>query len=130
MKMYSDAMALQEAGAFCIVLEAVPEMVATFITKKLSVPTIGIGAGPGTSGQVLVYLDTMGMFDRFVPKFCKVYAKAGHVMEDALKTYKKEVIAREFPDSSQHTYKMESVEEEERLRNWMVEIENSDRPSV
>lgn len=92
--MYEDALALQEAGAFAIgksipifyafihnsfffgrtsfdskVLEAVPEVVATEITKRLSVPTIGIGAGPYCSGQVLVYLDALGMFDRFMPRY-------------------------------------------------------------
>lgn len=63
-----DALALQESGCFAIVLEAMPEPVATAITKRLNIPTIGIGAGKGTSGQVLVQQDMLGVFDRFVPR--------------------------------------------------------------
>ncbi|CAG8624481.1 10581_t:CDS:2, partial [Diversispora eburnea] len=68
LKIIEDALALQESGCFAILLEAMPEPVATTITKKLNIPTIGIGAGNGTSGQVLVQQDMLGIFDRFVPK--------------------------------------------------------------
>lgn len=67
-RIYEDAVALQEAGAFSLVLEAIPEQVGTFITNNLSIPTIGIGAGPHCSGQVLVQMDAVGMFDRFMPR--------------------------------------------------------------
>jgi len=77
-----DALRLQDAGAFGVVLECVPAPVATAITETLEIPTIGIGAGPGTSGQVLVYHDLLGMLShphhkQFVPKFCKQYANVG-----------------------------------------------------
>lgn len=67
-QLLEDAQALEAAGCFAIVIEAVPDRVAEFITQNISIPTIGIGAGPNTSGQVLVYLDMLGIFDRFVPK--------------------------------------------------------------
>ncbi len=66
--MVEDAIALQDAGAFAIVLEAIPEVVATFITKKLHIPTIGIGSGAQCSGQVLVQLDILGAYDKLAPK--------------------------------------------------------------
>jgi len=122
-KLLQDALALQAAGAFSIVLEAVPTNVAAFITKQLSIPTIGIGAGPHTSGQVLVYLDALGMFDKFMPRFCKVYGHLGDESIKALEQYKKEVVSRVFPDVGEHCYTMESAEEEERFKDWAVEIE-------
>jgi 3-methyl-2-oxobutanoate hydroxymethyltransferase len=84
-RLMKEAEELQEAGAFCLVLEAVPTDLAREITDKLSIPTIGIGAGPHCDGQILVLHDVIGMFDRFVPKFVKKYA---NLKEDALKAVK------------------------------------------
>lgn len=122
-KLLADAFALQQAGCFAIVLEAIPSPVATFITSQLRIPTIGIGAGPGTSGQVLVQNDTLGVFDRFVPKFCKQYATLGNVIVDALKAYHEEVKTRKFPVEGTHTYTMTAPEELERFEKWVQEIE-------
>lgn len=83
-KLYSDAIALQEAGCFAIVLEAIPEEVATFITSKLTIPTIGIGAGPSTSGQVLVQMDALKSNFTNIPKFCKQFSDIGKYSVDAL----------------------------------------------
>lgn len=119
-------MALQEAGAFAIVLEAIPQVVATVITEKLSIPTIGIGgmsfifrividlivAGPTCSGQVLVQLDLLGAYDKLAPRFAKVYGQVGQQSIDALKQYVSEVKNREFPVSGEHTFKMLAGQEE------------------
>ncbi|CAG8563972.1 15148_t:CDS:2, partial [Acaulospora morrowiae] len=83
-KILEDAFALQESGCFAIVLEAIPEPVGTIITKKLRIPTIGIGAGNGTSGQVLVQQDVLGVYDQFVPKFCKQYVDLDKIIVKAL----------------------------------------------
>nr|WP_290666907.1 3-methyl-2-oxobutanoate hydroxymethyltransferase [Ardenticatena sp.] len=104
-----DALALQEAGCFAIVLEAVPVEVAAAITERLSIPTIGIGAGNGVSGQVLVYHDLLGMFDRFTPKFVKQYANIGHAIEEALRAYANEVRTGAFP-ADEHTFHMPETE--------------------
>ncbi|KAF1363266.1 ketopantoate hydroxymethyltransferase [Lizonia empirigonia] len=104
-KLLEDALAVQEAGAFAMVVEAVPAEVAELVTKKLSVPTIGIGAGNGCSGQVLVQVDMLGNFPpgRFLPKFVKQY---GNVWEESLKAieqFKTEVKNRTYP-ATEHTY--------------------------
>lgn len=104
-KLLEDALAVQEAGAFAMVVEAVPAEVAELVTKKLSVPTIGIGAGNGCSGQVLVQVDMLGNFPpgRFLPKFVKKY---GNVWEESLKAieqFKTEVKNRTYP-ATEHTY--------------------------
>lgn len=104
-----DAMALEEAGAFSIVLECIPAPVAKVITEKLSIPTIGIGAGPWCDGQVLVTHDMVGLFDRFVPKFVKQYAKVGDVIVDAFKRYAEEVNTGSFPDMD-HSFTMKEEE--------------------
>lgn len=98
-----DALALEDAGCFSIVLEAVPDRVAGYVTKHLEIPTIGIGAGPQTDGQVLVFHDVIGMFDRFVPKFVKQYLQAGQLIREALEEYRDEVIDRAFP-TTEHSY--------------------------
>ena len=98
-----DAKAVEDAGAYSIVLEGVPTEAARLVTEELSIPTIGIGAGPQCDGQVLVFHDMLGIFDRFVPKFVKRYAELGAEMEKALKQYVKEVTEGDFP-GDEHGY--------------------------
>ncbi|MFZ5633646.1 MAG: 3-methyl-2-oxobutanoate hydroxymethyltransferase [Bacillota bacterium] len=106
-----DAIALEKAGAFSVVLEAVPAPVAKIITEKLSIPTIGIGAGPHCDGQVLVIHDLLGLFERFVPKFVKRYAQLGAEIQKTLNIYAAEVRSGQFP-AGEHTFSMngETVE--------------------
>jgi 3-methyl-2-oxobutanoate hydroxymethyltransferase len=96
-KLIDDAFALEEAGAFSVVLESVPARLAEWVSKKLSIPTIGIGAGIGCDGQVLVTHDLLGLFDRFTPKFVKQYASMHTVINEAFTGFKKDVEARSFP---------------------------------
>ncbi len=105
-KLIEDAEAVQEAGAFAVVVEAVPKKLARLITQRLQIPVIGIGAGNGCDGQVLVYQDLLGMFSDFTPKFVKQYAKVGEVMKDAFRQYIKEVKSGAFP-AEEHEYKMD-----------------------
>ena len=93
-----SALALEEAGAFAIVLECVPSKLAKIITEKLSIPTIGIGGGPDCDGQVLVWQDSVGLFSDFTPKFVKKYAEVGKIMTEAFVTYDKEVKDGTFPE--------------------------------
>ncbi|MBE5968933.1 MAG: 3-methyl-2-oxobutanoate hydroxymethyltransferase [Lachnospiraceae bacterium] len=102
-KLIDDALAVQEAGAFTVVIEAVPAKLASLITQKLDIPTIGIGAGSGCDGQVLVYQDMVGMFSDFTPKFVKKFANVGETMKAAFKQYDEEVKAGTFPEEC-HTY--------------------------
>lgn len=104
-----DALALEDAGCFAIVLESVPYRVAALVTERLSVPTIGIGAGAGTSGQVLVIHDMLGLYDKLSPKFAKRFAELGDAQAAAIAAYKHEVEAREFP-TREHSY---AIPEEE-----------------
>ncbi len=99
-KMIEDALALQEAGAFSIVLECVPDRLAKMISEKLTIPTIGIGGGVGCDGQILVYQDMLGMFKDYVPKFVKKYADVGIIMTEAFQRYDKEVKEGSFPDAA------------------------------
>ena len=108
-RLQEDALALQEAGCFSLVLEAVPTPVAEAVSKQLAVPTIGIGAGPHCDGQVLVFHDVLGLFDRFVPKFVKQYAHLRQPILEAFKTYIAEVEARTFP-TADHSYKIDEEE--------------------
>ena len=108
-KLLDDALALQEAGAFAIVLEKVPERLAELVTQRLQIPTIGIGAGVHCDGQVLVTNDLLGMFDRFVPKFAKQYAKLYPIIVEALSEYKREVDARAFP-APEHSFPIKDAE--------------------
>lgn len=96
-KLIEDAKKLQEAGAFAVVLEAVPSKLSDLITKQLDIPTIGIGAGNGCDGQVLVYQDMLGMFSDFTPKFVKRYANVGEIMKEAFREYIEEVQSGVFP---------------------------------
>lgn len=96
-KLLEDAKKVQEAGAFSVVLEAVPSKLAALITEQLDIPTIGIGAGNACDGQVLVYQDMLGMFSDFTPKFVKRYANVGEVMKDAFRQYIEEVQSGAFP---------------------------------
>jgi 3-methyl-2-oxobutanoate hydroxymethyltransferase len=105
-KLIEDALAIQEAGAFAVVLECVPAKLAKIITEKLDIVTIGIGAGNGCDGQVLVYQDMLGMFDDYVPKFVKQFAKVGDVMQEAFAAYKKEVSEGTYP-AEEHSYKID-----------------------
>jgi len=111
-KLFEDALALQEAGAFAIVLEAVPAPVAARISRALDVPTIGIGAGADTDGQVLVWHDLLGMYAGRQPRFVKRYAEIGEEIGGALASYAHDVRAGAFPEE-QHTY---SIPDEELAR--------------
>ena len=102
-KLVEDALAVQEAGAFAVTLECVPEKLATLVTNKLYIPTIGIGAGAGCDGQILVYADMLGMFSDFTPKFVKRFAETGQLITDAFKAYIEEVKAGTYPEAK-HTY--------------------------
>lgn len=105
-KLLDDARALQDAGAFAVVLECVPEKLADKVTKELEIPTIGIGAGSGCDGQVLVYQDMLGMFSDFTPKFVKKFANVGQVMKEAFKSYIDEMQQGSFP-SQEHCYSID-----------------------
>ena len=107
--MLEDALLLQEAGCFSIVLESIPGRLAGFISKRLEIPTIGIGAGPGCDGQVLVTHDLLGLFERFTPRFVKKYANLSSEMRQAFTEYKKDVEAHQFP-SQEHTVEMSDEE--------------------
>ncbi len=108
-KLIEDAIALEKAGVFAITLEGIPEKVAEIITKSVSIPTIGIGAGKYCDGQILVYQDMLGMFNDFVPKFVKQYANIGGVMKEAIKSYIDEVKEGKFPEDK-HTFKIDENE--------------------
>ena len=105
-QLIEDALAVQAAGAFAIVLECVPAGLASLITKKLTIPTIGIGGGAGCDGQILVYQDMLGLFNDYTPKFVKHFANLGEEMTKAFKAYDQEVKAGTFPDES-HAFKID-----------------------
>ena len=102
-KLIADALAVEEAGAFSVVIEGVPAKLAALITKKLTIPTIGIGAGAECDGQVLVYQDMLGMYSDFTPKFVKKFSNVGEVMKAAFEQYINEVQSGAFP-SQEHCY--------------------------
>ncbi|MFA6379009.1 MAG: 3-methyl-2-oxobutanoate hydroxymethyltransferase [Candidatus Omnitrophota bacterium] len=100
-RIIDQALALEKAGCFSIVLECIPDKIAQLITKKLKIPPIGIGAGPYCDGQVLVLHDLLGLFDKYRPKFVKTYENLGVLVLDAVKTYRREVLSGQFPSSLQ-----------------------------
>lgn len=102
-QLIEDAKAVEAAGAFMVVLECVPEKLAKIISETVSIPTIGIGAGAGCDGQVLVYQDMLNMYDGIKPKFVKQFANLGDVMREAFKEYSREVKEGTFP-APEHTF--------------------------
>lgn len=105
-KLIDDAHAVEDAGAFAVVLECVPALLAEEVTKQLRIPTIGIGAGAGCDGQVLVYADMLAMFSDYRPKFVKQFANLQQGMIDAFKAYDEEVKSGAYP-AEEHTYKID-----------------------
>ncbi|ADL53440.1 3-methyl-2-oxobutanoate hydroxymethyltransferase [Clostridium cellulovorans] len=105
-KLIEDALAVEAAGAFAVTLECVPAKLAELISSKLTIPTIGIGAGNGCDGQVLVYHDLLGLFDGLRPKFVKQYKDLGTSAEEAVKAYIEDVKSGAFP-SEEHTFKID-----------------------
>ena len=101
----NSALAVQEAGAFALTLECIPAPLAKLITDKLDIPTIGIGAGAGCDGQILVYQDMLGLFSDYTPKFAKHFAELGQEMQNAFAAYVHEVQAGTFP-AAEHTFNM------------------------
>jgi 3-methyl-2-oxobutanoate hydroxymethyltransferase len=121
-RLVEDAEILQEAGAFSIVLEAVPAQLAELISKRLKIPTIGIGAGVGCDGQVLVTHDLIGQFDRFIPSFVKQYAQIHQTVLEAMKSYKQDVDQKQFP-TDEHSIFMKDEE-------WIDLLGELDEPVV
>ena len=105
-KLFADAKAVEEAGAFAVVLECVPAALAKKLTEMLSIPTIGIGAGADCDGQVLVYQDMLGMYDDFVPKFVRQFAHVGEAMVQGFKDYNDAVKKGSFP-TKEHEFSMD-----------------------
>lgn len=104
-KLIENAKEVEAAGAFAVVLECVPAPLAELVTKQISIPTIGIGAGGGCDGQILVYQDMLGLFSDFSPKFAKRYAELGTAMQEAFKAYVEDVEQGRFP-AEEHCYGM------------------------
>ena len=111
MKILEDAFAIQDAGCFMLEFEAVPAKIATLISQQLEIPTIGIGAGAGTDGQILLCYDLLGVFTDFKPKFTKRYAKLTEVAVGGISEYVREVKEGEFPDDD-HSYGVDEAEYE------------------
>ena len=105
-KLLDEARAVEKAGAFAVVMECVPAKLAAKITEELSIPTIGIGAGAGCDGQVLVYQDMLGLFSDFTPKFVKPFANVGEIVKGAFEGYIREVQEGTFP-AQEHTFKID-----------------------
>jgi 3-methyl-2-oxobutanoate hydroxymethyltransferase len=108
-QLIDDAVALEDAGAFAIVLESIPAPVAAMVTERIGVPTIGIGAGIDCDGQVLVLHDVLGLYGDFKPKFAKRYAEIGTAVIDALRAFDSDVRAGRFPDA-EHSFTMKESE--------------------
>jgi 3-methyl-2-oxobutanoate hydroxymethyltransferase len=116
-RLLEDAQILEEAGCFSIVLESIPARLGKLVSDQIEIPTIGIGAGAGCDGQVLVTYDLLGLFDRFTPRFVKKYADFHSEMARALSAYKDEVESGEFP-AEEHTVEMPD-EDWVRLEEWL-----------
>ncbi|HEY3056108.1 MAG TPA: 3-methyl-2-oxobutanoate hydroxymethyltransferase [Thermoanaerobaculia bacterium] len=114
-RLIDEAMALEQAGCFSLVLECVPSELAAFITERISVPTIGIGAGPSCDGQVLVFHDVLGLYDGHTPKFVRKYAHIGDDMKAALTNFLSDVRDGKFPDEKTESFHGGTREELERL---------------
>ncbi len=114
-QLIDDALALEAAGCFSIVLEGVPVELSRVISETLSIPTIGIGAGPDCDGQVLVIHDLVGLYDRFTPKFVKQYARINEPVGEALRQYREEVQNRTFPTAA-HSFTMKAEEMDRLLK--------------
>ena len=108
-KIIDDALSLEDAGAFSVLLEAVPAPITKMVTERLSVPTIGIGAGLHCDGQVLVVHDLLGLFDRFTPKFAKKYVNLSDLILKAFESYREEVLKEAFP-TDQHSFHIDEKE--------------------
>ena len=108
-KIIDDARLLEDAGAFSVLFEAIPALIAKRITQCLKIPTIGIGAGPHCDGQVLVVHDILGLFDRFTPKFAKRYVNLSELTLKAFEAYREEVLKGEFP-TEQHSFHIDEKE--------------------
>jgi len=108
-KIIDDALSLEDAGAFSVLLEAVPAPIAKRVTERLNVPTIGIGAGVHCDGQVLVVHDMLGLFDRFTPKFAKRYVNLSELILKAFDSYREEVLGGTFP-TDQHSFHIDEKE--------------------
>lgn len=111
-KLLDDAKAIEQAGAFAVVLETIPAALAAFISQSIDIPTIGIGAGAGCDGQVQVISDILGLFTDFVPKHTKQYAQVAEVMSDAISDYYNEVKSGAFPTEAQSFAMDESIIDE------------------
>jgi 3-methyl-2-oxobutanoate hydroxymethyltransferase len=110
-QLLEDAKAVEEAGAFAVVLEGIPAKLAKMVTEAVNIPTIGIGAGADCDGQILVYQDMLGMFSDFTPKFVKKYADLGSIMKKAFASYIEEVDQKAFPEEKHcYTIKEEVIE--------------------
>jgi len=110
MSLIKQAQLIEEAGACSILVEGVPTAVGKAIAERAGIPILGIGAGSGTHGQLLIYADMVGMYDNFTPKFVKKYANVGEVLTGAFAEYVKEVREGQFPVDAEHTYKMPAEE--------------------
>ncbi len=114
-RLFDEAMALDEAGCFSIVLECVPAELAAWITDSVSVPTIGIGAGPACDGQVLVFHDLLGLYEGHTPKFVRRYAEAGEVMTEAMTRFVADIREGRFPDGDGESFHVANDEDLKRL---------------
>jgi len=114
-RLVDEAVALDQAGCFSIVLECVPEELAAMITERVAIPTIGIGAGPSCDGQVLVFHDLLGLYDGHTPKFVRKYANTADVMREAITKYLDDVRSGRFPDGTTESFHMSTTEELKKL---------------